>query len=197
MAPNDRAIVLIDGGYFEKVRLAFGQDIDLIRFSEQVSAPLKWHRSYYYDCPPWLGNEPTKQDKVRMQKKQHYFDGLQHLDRFEVRKGRTQRVELSCPNCKSKMVNFKQKGVDVLLSVDMVNFAWSKQADTIVLVAGDSDFVPAVAAAKASGTIIKLVYAKPPISYFHHDIVKVCDEKLEFDAALAAQCPREKPGETR
>ena len=38
---------------------------------------------------------------------------------------------------------FEQKGIDTLLSIDMVNLAATKQVSNIILLAGDSDYIPA------------------------------------------------------
>jgi uncharacterized LabA/DUF88 family protein len=43
---------------------------------------------------------------------------------------------------------FKQKGVDMRIGVDIASITFKKQASTIVLVSGDSDFVPAAKLAR-------------------------------------------------
>jgi uncharacterized LabA/DUF88 family protein len=44
-----------------------------------------------------------------------------------------------------------QKGVDVKIALDIASVAYKKQADQIVLVAGDADFVPAAKLARREG----------------------------------------------
>ena len=51
---------------------------------------------------------------------------------------------------------FRQKGVDMRLGIDMTSICLKKQADMIVLVAGDSDFVPAAKLARREGVRIVL-----------------------------------------
>ena len=46
---------------------------------------------------------------------------------------------------------FKQKGVDMRIGLDIASIAFKKQADRIVLVSGDSDFVPAAKLARREG----------------------------------------------
>ncbi len=46
---------------------------------------------------------------------------------------------------------FKQKGVDMRIGVDIASITLKKQASTIVLVSGDSDFVPAAKLARREG----------------------------------------------
>jgi uncharacterized LabA/DUF88 family protein len=49
-----------------------------------------------------------------------------------------------------------QKGVDMRLGLDVASIAFKKQADQIVLVAGDADFVPAVKLARREGIDVVL-----------------------------------------
>lgn len=51
----------------------------------------------------------------------------------------------------SVALGLRQKGVDMRIGVDIASLALHKQADTIVLVAGDSDFVPAAKLARRAG----------------------------------------------
>lgn len=51
---------------------------------------------------------------------------------------------------------FRQKGVDMRLGIDMASLCLKKQAQTIVLIAGDSDFVPAAKMARREGVRIIL-----------------------------------------
>lgn len=51
---------------------------------------------------------------------------------------------------------FRQKGVDMRIGVDITSISLKKQADTIVLVTGDSDFVPATKLARREGVRIIL-----------------------------------------
>ena len=45
----------------------------------------------------------------------------------------------------------RQKGVDMRIGLDIASLAHKRQADTIILVAGDSDFVPAAKLARREG----------------------------------------------
>ncbi|ACE85483.1 NYN domain-containing protein [Cellvibrio japonicus] len=51
----------------------------------------------------------------------------------------------------SVSLGLKQKGVDMRIGVDIASLALKKQVDTLVLVAGDSDFVPAAKLARREG----------------------------------------------
>lgn len=48
-------------------------------------------------------------------------------------------------------LNVKQKGVDMRIGLDIASVAYKKQAQRIVLISGDSDFVPAAKLARREG----------------------------------------------
>jgi uncharacterized LabA/DUF88 family protein len=48
-------------------------------------------------------------------------------------------------------LGLRQKGVDMRIGIDIASLALKKQADTIVLISGDSDFVPAAKLARREG----------------------------------------------
>jgi uncharacterized LabA/DUF88 family protein len=181
----ERAAILIDGGYLDKVRLAFNKPVlDIVKFSDVICGDnCERFRTYYYDALPWIGNPPNPQDLQRRQTKQHYLDSLRMLHRVEVRLGEVQRLEVKCIKGQNH-VNFIQKLVDVLLSVDIVRLAWGGFVDKIVLVSGDRDFLPAVNTAKEAGVIVKLVYATPPHAYVHTNLLMACDERQVINQEL-------------
>ena len=75
------------------------------------------------------------------------------MPRFEVRLGKLAPRD----------GEFEQKGVDVLFSVDIVRMSWAKQIERVILITGDSDFIPAVNAARETGVIVELYYYISPI----------------------------------
>lgn len=53
-------------------------------------------------------------------------------------------------------LSVKQKGVDMKIGIDIASLAYKKQVSQIVLIAGDSDFVPALKLARREGIDIVL-----------------------------------------
>ena len=49
------------------------------------------------------------------------------------------------------VLNMRQKGVDMKIGLDIATFAYKKLVDQIVLISGDSDFVPAAKLARTEG----------------------------------------------
>src|SRR5262249_19370190 len=53
--------------------------------------------------------------------------------------------------------DFKQKGVDIRIGLDMARIALNRLVDILVLVTGDSDFVPVMKFSRAQGLKVYLV----------------------------------------
>ncbi|MBI4149024.1 NYN domain-containing protein [Candidatus Woesearchaeota archaeon] len=84
----------------------------------------------------------------------------------------------------------KQKGVDMWLGIDVAKLAATKQIQRIVLVAGDSDFVPAIIAAKAEGVLVTLYYSSSGV--IHDSLYEVCDDRIAITKELLEKCRRER-----
>ncbi|MDU4392119.1 MAG: NYN domain-containing protein, partial [Klebsiella michiganensis] len=75
-----------------------------------------------------------------------------------------------------------QKGVDMKIGVDIASLAYKKQVDKIVLLAGDSDFVPAAKLARREGIdfVLDSLGRKIKDDLFEHiDGLRCCDDKLK------------------
>ena len=70
---------------------------------------------------------------------------------------------------------FVQKRVDIMLGVDMALLAAKHIIQEVVLVAGDSDFVPAIAAAKPEGVVVRLFHGQNP----HSGLWLESDERVQ------------------
>jgi len=184
----NRAVVLIDNGYLSKVvKNQFdGANIDYELFSNNICGDCERLRTYIYDCKPYQSHPPTPGEKQRVAGMDKFVSALKRLPRFEVRLGSLQKIWVD------NKYTFKQKMVDVLLSIDLVRLSWSKQIQDAILVAGDHDFVPAVKAAKDTGVLVKLYYTNP----IHDELLDICDENIEIDKDLIDSSlfkPKKKP----
>ncbi len=67
-------------------------------------------------------------------------------------------------------LNIEQKGVDMRIGLDVASLAYKKQVDRIVLIAGDSDFVPVAKLARREGIdfILDPLYNQIKDSLFEH-----------------------------
>ena len=57
---------------------------------------------------------------------------------------------------KAQKLNLEQKGVDMRVGIDISSLSFKKQVDQIILIAGDSDFVPAAKQSRREGIDFKL-----------------------------------------
>src|SRR3989344_7971534 len=144
-SPDDfvSVIVFIDNAYLLRLKNYFfpeGLKYSIKNFISIVAnrSNCKVQKIFLYDAPPFQSSSPSDDEKRR---KVSYDRVVSYLraDYVEVREGRTQRLKVG------RKFIFKQKGVDMLLGIDMVGiekeFPDIKQ---VVLLSGDSDFVPVV-----------------------------------------------------
>ena len=137
------------------------------------------YRTFYYDARPYgrKAHKPISGEAVDFAKteqarfREKLFDSLRSsrnvaLRRGEVRKelhrswvlrADAQEALLSGQRAVADLTDqdftlaVRQKGVDMRIGLDIASLAHKRQADTIVLVAGDSDFVPAAKLARREG----------------------------------------------
>jgi uncharacterized LabA/DUF88 family protein len=152
-------------------------------FSHHLCTGCERFRTYVYDCPPYQSPNPTDAEKKRKSDADRFFTALDRLPRFEIRFGRLRKTNSQPP--------YEQKGVDVLLSVDLVKLSSSNKIDKAILVSGDSDFVPAVRAAKDAGVIVELYYS--PAQNLSNELFQICDDRFPITRDLIDKCAMRKP----
>jgi len=166
-SPNfpSKAAVIVDGGYWRKLleNLCISK-VDLVALTDHLCKPAYRVRTLFFDG--------------KVQDNQSFHDSLRVMDRFEVTLGDVVPREFHCPHCNERFTVDTQKRVDVALAVEMVHLATSNHVDSIVLVAGDRDFLPAITAAKHAGVIIRLVHG--PQSTVSDLLYQTVDERVEI-----------------
>ncbi len=80
---------------------------------------------------------------------------------------------------------FRQKMVDVLMSLDISNMSYEGQIQHAILIAGDADFIPAVKKAKDYGVIVHLYYHSSSV---HNEILDEVDELHPLDEFFMNRC---------
>ena len=136
------------------------------------------YRIFYYDCPP-LGKKayhPFLKKQIDLSKSPHYqwmndfLNELKKKRKFALRMGRlseeqcgylltSDTIKKLCNGSRKfedlKESDFKieivQKGVDMKIGVDIASLAYKQQVNQIILISGDSDFVPAAKLARREG----------------------------------------------
>lgn len=174
-----KVAVFIDGGYLDHLRdhRRVGRlDLEKLVYSAVGDGELL--RAYYYACMPFQGEPPTEEERSRYAKKYQFLSVVRRLPRFEVRLGKIQRIG----------DDVRQKRVDILLAIELVSLAWKGSIDLAVVIAGDSDFVPAVEQAKDAGVVVRLLYFRESC---HDELLDAVDERVEITQVLVDSCQRD------
>lgn len=135
------------------------------------------YRIFYYDCPPCDKNiyHPFLKRNISMKNDMYNWmkEFLNHLKskrKFALRMGRLSNNDVGYilkPDIVKSLfsgkksldevtendflLNITQKAMDMKLGTDIASMVLKKQVDQIILIAGDSDFVPAAKLARREG----------------------------------------------
>lgn len=136
------------------------------------------YRIFYYDCPPLEKKltHPLTKKLVDFSKtdiciwNKAFLDEMKQQRKVALRLGflsETKTNYVLTSSAMKKLFNgkiditeleesdfvpdVKQKGVDMKIGVDIASLAYKQQVDRIILIAGDSDFVPASKLARREG----------------------------------------------
>ena len=159
-----RTAILVDGGYYRKRAFSALGDLtpkqradELYSYckrhlTEKKNASVKFehelYRIFYYDCPPSAKKvyHPLIKRTVDLGKSDLYTWTKEF---FEELINKTIAVD----DLKDSdfFLSIDQKGVDMKIGLDIASLSYKKQVDQIVLIAGDSDFVPASKLARREG----------------------------------------------
>ncbi len=173
-----RIAIFIDGAYLQfALKDEFASaSVDMAKLSTLIAGGREILRTYYYDCLPYQSATPTADESRRLSRKQGFFSALEDLPRFQVRQG---RVEFRGNDAQGRPI-FQQKRVDILMGVDLALLSAKRQITDAAVLAGDSDFLPAIEAAKQEGVCLHLFHGAKP----HRDLVKACDERTQITQAM-------------
>lgn len=204
-----RYAVLIDGGFVKRKLGSRAEPVtisDVTLFLERLQAHptlenQQLHRIYWYDALPLVGNavRPLRGGHVDFGRtamaevNRDLLSQLCALPYVSVRRGdlvfRGWKVRSGrLPERDSSVIirgsdiepNIQQKGVDMRIGLDIAALTLKRHVDVIVLVAGDSDFVPAMKFARREGAQVFLVtlgHAVRPEMREHADLtVEVASE---------------------
>lgn len=167
-----KAMIFIDAGYFlhwlnelniEKEKYDFGQFSKNIAGSNGFAQLDTVHlvRTYYYDA--LIDARKTEQ----FNRQRTFHDYLNYVfPNYEVRTGLLINEEKST-----------QKGVDSMISFDMISKAHGNQFDVAILVSGDLDHLPVVKMVKDLGKEVYGAYYTKSIS---QDLAKEFDARCEL-----------------
>ncbi len=174
--PLARVMAFVDGGYLrEQCANRFDEEINYQMLKDRIISYFNANvngkyngdlvRVYYYDAV-------VDHENPKFKEQTDYFNKIKATNGYQIELGRL------VPTGKDGNGPMKQKGVDVLLAVDMINKAYTEQYDFAVLIAGDSDFYEVVNAVKDSGKRVFGMYFREHIA---EDLYDALDARIEID----------------
>lgn len=142
----DKTIVFMDDGFLAKLSKHFGEG-NYLKFNKTQLAEnlakkedLDLMYMFYYTAPPFQSQRPSKEQIIMKENYDRFKKKLLQSTKTIVREGRVQRLKLSQDD-----FIYKQKAVDSLMIIDLMSIPLEhKEVKKIIIIACDSDFVPAI-----------------------------------------------------
>jgi uncharacterized LabA/DUF88 family protein len=186
-----KVAILVDGMYLQHACNLFQTGrVDPTKLPEILLRKGETHyRTYWFDALPYVPKVgATKKQVDRKTEKSRYFEALRYKEGIHVEEGYVSPKRTTCLNCHSELQVPVQKMVDVKMSVRLVELAWSKIVDKIVLLTGDADLIPAVDAAEKSGTTIRIAFFSEGNVQTSRPLIKKCPEKHQLKGSDLSSC---------
>lgn len=157
----ESTLIFVDDAYLQRICKTFGEGkylkYDKINFFNKIAGNqnLICEKIFYYVAPPFCGYDATTDEKRRLNNYNKFVKKMRKLG-IEVCEGECQRIK------ENGIFVYRQKGIDVLLAIDFVSVPLKMKVDKVILIAADSDFVPAVKRLEEFGvkTILYTFYEK-------------------------------------
>lgn len=149
--PDERVMVFIDGSNLYHVlgQTCGRHDLQFDKFAQKLANGRDLRRVYYYNI-----RQEAFEDRSNAADQDKFLSSLYDTPFLEVKLG----------IWKQRGATMVEKGVDVMLAVDLVTRAHRDQYDTAIIVSGDADFYPALQAAKDMGKQVEVAAFETNIS---------------------------------
>ena len=156
----EETLVFIDEGFLDKLTKLFGKGVrlkfDKFEFAKRIAEKQKLfcRHLFYYTAPPFQGTPPTEKEKSMKEGYDKFIFSLSKNKNITVREGRCQKII----NQKGE-VEYNQKGVDVLLTIDLNHIKEDfPEINKVILISSDTDFCPIIKDVKKRGNIEVILY---------------------------------------
>lgn len=145
LSESERIAIFIDGSnLYHGLKNNTGRtDVDFKKFCDFLLNNRRLTRIYYYNAP-----KKAQDDSTGYKSQQSFFSRIKQTPFLELKLGRLEK----------RGGILIEKGVDVLITVDMIKYARNNAYDTAILVSGDGDFAPALEFLKEFGKHIENAY---------------------------------------
>ncbi|MEA1964773.1 MAG: NYN domain-containing protein [Candidatus Aerophobetes bacterium] len=197
----ERVMIFIDGSNFYHGLKTnnCSTRIDFLKLSQLLTgANRKLIRTYYYNAAYKQSDNPQKYaDQLK------FFTALKKTPYLAVELGRLEKrvAEIDQDWLKkglgkeiaSKVIEFlgkeivyyTEKGVDIKIASDMLKLAYNNSYDTVILVSGDGDFVPAVKGVQDLGKHVENAYFERGHSDY---LFETCDNFILLNSSFISKC---------
>ena len=137
----NKTIVLIDSAYLSYISKYFGNGKPLKykieKFVVNICNELNLfcEEIYFYTAPPYKSPIPIDSEKQKQRNYDKFISKLKLAKpKIIVREGRCQKIDNT----------FQQKGVDTLMTMDLIKISSQKKTNLIIIITSDTDFVPII-----------------------------------------------------
>ena len=179
----DRVCIFIDGSNFYHALKSAGWPltVDFGKLSAHLAGKDRRHiHTYYYNAPllrPRANDSNFAAVDERCRSQQRFFNALRFIPNLTFRAGRLQRLPAG---------GHVEKGVDVMLAVDMLRLAYKDRYDVAVLVSSDADYKYAVEAVKEeAGKMVELHQVEGSKAY---DLITACSDYRPISKKVITTC---------
>lgn len=179
-------LIFVDDGFFKLVKKYFeGKSKKKKKFLQTFrnickNEKLDLRHLFIYSAPPYRSENPS----VRENKLKKDYDSIKKMLESKkwvtFREGRCQRLKID------DKYKYSQKGVDILLVIDLMRFEkLFPNVKRIILVACDSDFVPAINQLRKENieVILYTYFERKRDSPFsrYNELLKSCSKWVKLD----------------
>ena len=175
----NKTILFIDGAYLSFISKYFGKGKPLKYKIEKFAVNLCnelnlfCEEIYYYTSPPYKSPTPTENEKQRQRNYDKFISKIKLTKpKIIIKEGRCQKIDNI----------FQQKGVDTLMTMDLLRVPRKVGIKNIIIVTSDTDFVPIIKDLKQEGINTILAYftdkrRKSAFSLSNH-LWKICNKRI-------------------
>ena len=162
---DERVMVFIDGSNLYHVlgQTCGRHDLQFDKFAQKLANGRDLRRIYYYNI-----RQEAFEDRSNASDQDKFLSSLYDTPYLEVKLG----------IWKQRGATMVEKGVDVMLAVDLVTHAYNDHFDSAIIVSGDADFYPALQAVKDVGKQVEVAAFDQNIS---SEAARVSDLHLKLN----------------
>ncbi len=181
----DRVCIFIDGSNFYHALKDAGLPVhvDFGKLAAKLTGPGRKHvHTHYYNTPlirPRRDDPEYEIKEQRCRSQQRFFNALRFIPNLTFKPGRFQRLPGG---------GQVEKGVDVMLAIDMLTLAFKDRYDVAILVSSDADYKHAIERVQfETGKAVELHQVRGAKAY---DLITVASVYKPITAETIHECPR-------